>query len=310
LTDMTDSKGFPIRVLSAKTGVPAPTLRAWERRYGMLQPGRTPKGHRLYTEADVAWVRRVQKLLEEGLSPRHIAALRQEGKLPGFETAQRVQTGEVWQELQESALAAVQGFNAEQLERTFSDALSLFSMERVTERLIEPVMGALGDSWDRHDGGIAEEHFFSAWLRLRLGARFHHTAGLANGPRIVCTSLPGARHEIGLLLFAINAMGRGYRILYLGADLPLEQLTAVMRCDDLDALVLSSREGLGEVSDGRLAELVLTMPVPVFLGGAACRADLSRFRNAGGRLLGEKLIPALDLLEQYLGAFVPAAPPG
>ncbi len=88
-------------------------------------------------------------------------------------------------------------------ERTGVGAPTFYPVDMVTERLIEPVLVELGSVWPAGDAGIAEEHFYTSWVRNRLGARFHHAAGQARDVRILCACLPGSYHEIGLLLFSL-----------------------------------------------------------------------------------------------------------
>jgi DNA-binding transcriptional MerR regulator len=287
---------YPIGVLSDRTGVLPSTLRAWERRYGLLQPQRKPKGHRLYSENDVAWVERIRELLDQGYSLSNIAQLKQSGHLDTLKQPH----SEAWREYQKNALDAVRTFNSHRLEAVFTEAASLYPMGMVTERLIEPVFHALGESWAIRPGGIAEEHFYSAWVRLRLGARFHHTLSQADGTPILCACLPGAQHDIALLLFSINALAKGYSILYFGPDLPLTQIPHVVANTRVSAVVLSSRTGLGECTDAELADFTARLSVPVFLGGGACHCDLPRFKAKGGVLLGARIGPAVKTLAAKL----------
>jgi hypothetical protein len=88
-------------------------------------------------------------------------------------------------------------------------------------------------------GSVAEEHFLAFYLRNKLGARFHHRARSETGPRLLLAGLPGEYHEIALLLFALSANSQGFRLLTLGANMPLEELTVVASRTDCDAIVLS-----------------------------------------------------------------------
>ncbi len=294
---------FPIRILSERSGVGASTLRAWERRYGLLTPERTPKGHRLYTEQDLRLVQQVLALLEEGHKLSAIAERHKQGATDEYDDVDlRRQTG-IWSDYLFATLRAIRDFSTERLEAIYNEASSLYPVSMVTERLIEPVLKNLGNNWQSRPTGIAEEHFYASWLRNRLGARFHHAFGQANGARILCTCVPGAYHEIGLMLFSISALTRGYRVLYLGADLPLDQIEAATDRSRPRGVVLSSRSAVGTSMEEQLAGLVSSLSVPVMLGGPGSDQPLPVFEEAGGVRLGSRIAVALRVLGSHVCAF-------
>ena len=295
---------FPIRVLSERTGIGSSTLRAWERRYGLLQPERTPKGHRLYREQDVKRIERIVGLLDENHTLPGIASLlndEQEEKTSGSPGSPL--ENDAWSALVEQTLTAVREFSTERIEAIFNESASLYPFDLVTERLIEPVLKTLGDQWDKRPAGIAEEHFYTGWLNHRLGARFHHASSQATGARIVCACLPGSYHDIGLKLFSISALMRGYRILYFGANLPLEQIPYILERSAARGVVLAAnRQNDSGVFDS-LARLMHMLEVPVFLGGTdGMLSDTGDFEQAGGIVLGNRIAVSL----RVLGTHVPA----
>ncbi|MBT2971686.1 MAG: hypothetical protein B6D72_02875 [gamma proteobacterium symbiont of Ctena orbiculata] len=288
--------GFPIRVLAERTGVATSTLRAWERRYNLLTPQRTPKGHRVYREKDARIVERVVELLHEGHS---LAAIAKQIRQP----VQRIErwqpemdlTG-VWRDYLQDTLRAIGDFSHERIEAVFNEASSLYPLDMVTERLIEPTLVALGQGWQSNPAGIAEEHFYSCWVRNRLGARFHHGYNQATGARILCACIPGDNHDIGLMLFALSAQSRGYRVLYFGQDLPLEQIPQIVERSGARAVILSAREPLIEDRERQLAALSRQSGVPAMLGGQASDKPLPTFEAAGGIRLGSRMLAALQVL--------------
>ena len=304
------SERFPIRVLSERTGVGASTLRAWERRYGLLMPARTPKGHRLYDENDVLLIERILTLLDEGHSLSAIARQVKQGAEFGEDNTDIQEQAGIWSDYLISTLEAVHEFSTERIEAIFNEASSLYPVDMVTERLIEPALVNLGKAWDRRDAGIAEEHFYASWVRNRLGARFHHASGQANGVRIVCACAPGVYHEIGLMLFAISALTRGYRVLYFGADLPLDQIPAVVGRSGARGVVLASRVELEVQLEKQLAALVSSLAVPVFLGGPVSDQPMPRFERAGGTRLGSRISIALRVLGSHLPVYAGGNAPG
>ena len=294
---------FPIRVLSEQTGVPATTLRAWERRYGLLKPKRTPKGHRLYTQDDVDTVRQVVRLLEDDYTiSKAINAIRHgEIQEPKTET-QTVPSH--WVSIRKRFSRAIENFDDNMLDSAYNEALSLYPIDIVTINLIRPLLKQMGEEWEQKSTGIAEEHFFSAYLRNKIGARMHHASGRNQGKRLLIACLPGEFHELGILLFGLSAMTRGYRLLYLGADLPLEQVQRVAEAVDVQGILLS---GSGvEVSEdllNRLEALSEQTGIPVMLGGAVSDKFMQKEPASRVMLLSSDYATALGRLETLIPAY-------
>lgn len=291
---------FPIRVLSERTSVGSSTLRAWERRYGLLTPVRTPKGHRLYNDADVKLVLHVLTLLEEGHSLPSIAKQVKQGLVSVEALSAEEQLSGVWAGLVANNLQAISDYSTERVEAIYNDASSIYPVDMVTERLIEPTLRSLGEKWQDRELGISEEHFYTGWVRNRLGARFHHAYSQASGARILLACVPGSYHELGLMLFAISALTRGYRVLYLGADLPLDQLQGVVERSGCKAVVLASRAEVEEDTEMQLAEMSSSLSVPLCLGGLGSDKELPLFEQAGGIRLGSRIAIALRVVATHV----------
>lgn len=291
---------FPIRILSRETGINSVTLRAWERRYGLLIPKRSPSGHRLYSSADLALILRVKQLLADGHSISEIATRLSPAPAATLAPAP-LQISDPWSPLRIELLRAVEDFSTERLEHLYGEAISLHPMERVISALIEPVLVNLGERWLKSDLGIAEEHFFSAWLRNRLAARFLHTAGLAKGPRIVCACLPGEQHEIGLLLFALGALSLGYQVIYLGADMPLAGVAdAIVHSASRGAVISASLPGQDAAHLERLRPFVTQCKVPILVGGPLGARNAEALLAMGAHPLSDKNSVALHILARVL----------
>ncbi len=220
----------PIRTVSSLTGVNSVTLRAWERRYDLIKPVRTPKGHRLYTMADVALIQQVVVLLDNGMSIGQVRRVL-EADTTSQELAHegdRGQALDLWPHYQHQLLQAIAAFDDGVLNDLYTEILSLYPVDIVTSRLIVPLLRELGERWVEGTGSIAEEHFFSVFLRNKLGARFHHLSRAPQGPKLLAACLPGEQHEVGLLLFALAALDRNYSIVLLGSNTPLAELPAVV----------------------------------------------------------------------------------
>lgn len=311
-TERNDER-FAIRMLAQKTNVGSSTLRAWERRYGLLQPERTPKGHRLYSAQDVARVGKILDLLNDGHSLPAIAEMLKPADqhnatlLAASGSGDNTALVSIWNDFISNTLQATADFNIERIDAIYNEASSLYPVDMVTDRLIFPTIAVLGEVWQNHpERGVAEEHFYTSWLKNRLGARFHHAYAQAKGARIICACVPGSYHEIGLMLFSLSALARGYRVLYFGADLPFTQLKHIAQRSAAKAIVLSAQSQIDESVNTQLPKLIKQINTPVFIGGSEALIDRNRFEQAGGIVLGANMSVALNVFARC----IPAYPPG
>ena len=304
----------PIRTVASLTGVNPVTLRAWERRYNLLRPTRTAKGHRLYSMADVELIRQVLTLLEGGMSIGQVqTVLQSETDTPpthrldtSLDTdtvpstaatdnhTQPVQF-DLWQRYQQRLLQAIHNFDDAALHNLYNEILALYPIDLVTTRLIVPLLHELGWRWQRgNQTGVAEEHFFSMFLRNKLGARLHHTSRHQTGPCLLAACLPGEQHDIGLLLFAMVALDWNYRIILLGAATPLPEIAPVCQRTACAGIVLAgSYQSATEVLNTQLPQLMRAVDVPVFIGGRTLNHHAQVFQALG-------MIPLANDLQQSM----------
>ncbi len=294
-----DTGLVPIRTISSLTGVNPVTLRAWERRYGLIRPVRTPKGHRLYTMADVGLINQVVSLLEGGMS------IGQVGRVLAADSPKPHHTvGEAfdpWSAYQRRLIEAIERFDEITLNAVYSEALSLYPIDIVTSRLIVPLLQVLGQRWERAQGSVAEEHFFSVFLRNKLGARFHHHSRDPTGPGLLAACLPGEQHEVGILLFALAAADRNYRSILLGANTPLAELPPVVERAACQGIVLSGSAEVPEpVIQEELPRLLHQVEVPVFVGGQVTARQAVALASTRAITLGDDFTLALRKVDSVL----------
>ena len=283
-----DNESFPIRTVSEMTGVNSVTLRAWERRYGLIKPLRTPKGHRLYTREDVRLIREILDRLATGASIGQIAR-----DILSNASAED-NDSDIWAQYGRRMVDAISRFDDQQLDNVYNDAMALYPVDVVTTRLIMPLLEELGARWELQTGSIAEEHFFSVYLRNKLGARFHHQNLKNTGPRLIAACLPEEHHEFGILLFALMALSKGYQVILLGADLPVTEVKHVADRTDSQAVVLAGSSSLKcETLYEDLSLLADTTAVPVFVGGAVAARCPGHIARAGAHPLGQDLAASL-----------------
>jgi len=284
---------LPMRTVASLTGMNPITLRAWERRYGLLRPLRTAKGHRLYTHEHVEQIRRVLSLVERGVPISRVRDVLDAEAARDLGAAPRGP----WGPYLERMAAATTRFDEAELDRVYDEALSLQSIDRVTCGLLLPLLVQLGERWKNLPGGIAEEHFFSTYLRSKLGARLQHRMRYATGPRLLAACAPGEQHEIGLLLFALEAQSAGMRPIVLGADTPLPEIAVACRSSESEGIVLSmSVEPAAGLLEKELPALARASDVPVFVGGATAVGNRHAIAKAGAIALGVGLEDGVRLI--------------
>lgn len=293
---------YPIRTVAAVTGVNPVTLRAWERRYNLLSPTRTPKGHRLYTREQIDTIERVTQLLDQGIAISQVKPLLEAAQKPAaVESVAGAVRRDAWSGYIERVIAAVGQFDPVALDAAYAEAQSLYPVDALTRHLVIPVMERLGSCWKSASSGIAQEHFFSTYLRNKIGARLHHLGSQGQGPRLIAACLPNEPHETGLLMFSLSALMQGYQVLYLGANLPLDQLPPVMEVSNADALVLSAHlRPHNTLLTERLPMLVQRVSAPVFIGGPYSISCPGRLEAAGAIPLGTDHQKALQSIADNL----------
>lgn len=279
----TQSAMVRIGELGRRVGVSEHVLRAWERRYGLLRPVRSPGGYRLYSDADERRVRRMQAHLAAGLSAAEAAraALSEErpGPLPPAGTGSADGGGLAGsaQDLAES----LDRLDEPRAQAALDRLLAGFTMETVLRDTLLPYLHDLGDRWESGQVSIAGEHFASNLLRGRL-AGLARGWGYGHGPRAVLACPPGEQHDLPLLMFGIVLHRCGWRVEYLGASTPIAELarTAVESGADIAVLAAATRDHF----DGLTGDLTqLTHQVPLALAGAGATRALAD--ATGARLL-------------------------
>ncbi|NNF67255.1 MAG: MerR family transcriptional regulator [Gammaproteobacteria bacterium] len=290
---------YPIRTVVSLTGINAVTLRAWERRYGLVKPKRTAKGHRLYTRKNIEIINRAIELQEQGI-PISQAAEVLKRRLQAGQTVGRV-TDEVWRRHQDEMLDAVTVFSEARLDAIYEEVLATHSVQAVIRKLIIPLLEEIGLRWSKADGSVAEEHFFAVYMRNKLGAMFHHRTRLTQGDRLLSACMPGELHEVGLLIFSLCAHEAGFRPVLLGADMPLNGLPLAAVRAGCKAIVLSARRTPSmRVMEVDLPALVRNSNVPVFVGGAAAADINNAVVRAKANPLGKNIDAGLRRLTEHL----------
>jgi MerR family transcriptional regulator, light-induced transcriptional regulator len=269
--------GYRIGEFARRVGVTPELLRAWEQRYGLLRPVRTPGGFRLYGEEDAERVARMRQALDEGLSAAEAARMALEAPSSPDGLIDDART---------RLMRAIESYDEAGVQTALDDGLAAFGLEAFVRDLILPTLTAVGRGWEQSNVEISQEHFASNLIRGRL-LSLARLWGRGSGPLALLACAPGEQHDISLLAFGLILRSHGWRILYLGADTPLPTLEDTARTTGPVVIVLVTFDpALINAEGAALRRLART--APLFLSGPGSTPDLTgrlRVRRLDGDLI-------------------------
>jgi DNA-binding transcriptional MerR regulator len=255
---MTEAGLLRIGELSRRAGVSPELLRAWERRYGLLRPTRSPGGLRLYSSDDLWRVQEMQRHLADGLAAAQAAALASSARTeqPTAPLAAAYARAEL--------AAALDDLDEPRAQAILDRLLAVGTVEVALSEVILPYLSELGKRWEREEVSVAQEHFASNVLRGRM-LGLARGWGRGVGPIAILACLPGEQHELGLIAFGLALRSHGWRISYFGSNTPLETV-----------------EGAAEHLEPRLIVLSAVSSEPVHASTPAVRKLAGRYHVALG----------------------------
>jgi MerR family transcriptional regulator, light-induced transcriptional regulator len=305
---------YTIKRVSEMVGVPVATLRAWQRRYRVVNPGRSDSGYRLYGADEIAVLRRMQALVASGWSPKEAAAAAASGKSDrerepaDRQGAQPPRSRSAWRAGAETVdlVAAAAALDPSAVTRLLDEHFAMGSFEQVIDGWLMPELERLGRAWVEGEVSVAGEHMAAAAIQRRLSAAFDAAAApdIESSP-LVLSGLPaGSRHELGILAFAAAARRQGLAVVHLGSDLPLQDwLTAAERHQP--AAVVIAAPTLNDVASAlQIVEGLTSRRVPIAIGGRHQDAVLEAAGPLGSRsavALGHSIARAASQLRRSAG---------
>ncbi len=288
---------YTVNEVEERTGVPAGTLRQWERRYGFPQPERSTSGYRLFSDHDLRGIETMKRHIADGVPASRAAELvKQRPPVVSDGTPQPPYA------LREELLAALLDLDETGADRVLSEAHTLHPLETVLVDIIQPAMVELGRRW--HEGRVSTttEHVASSYLHGRLRSLLSLTSSHSNNPEIVIACAPLDQHELGALMLAVLLRREGYRIVYVGANTPVDDLLELARQHRPLALMISASTQMSVHALLEKREALRASVSPIFYGGAAFNAQPHVADELGGHYLGSNVIDALPRFESLIRA--------
>jgi methanogenic corrinoid protein MtbC1 len=289
----------PIQVAARRSGLSPDVIRVWERRYQAVTPLRTSTNRRLYTDEDVERLFLLGQVTRAGrrigdvarLSLQELERLAAEDR----EAAARVGSGAPsggqvagTRKYLEACSEALRALDSSALERALSDASMDLSPPVLMERLLLPLLNEVGNGWKDGSLRVAHEHMSSALIRSFLGALNDRQRPPMGAPEVVVATPAGQRHEFGALMVSVAAATDGWKVTYLGPDLPAEDIVAAAKTRKVRAVALSL---VYPADDPRLGDELRTLRdgldegTTLLIGGASAAAYRKEIGEAGGRYI-------------------------
>ena len=263
---------YPIKAAADLAGVTTATLRAWERRHNAIRPVRDSQGRRMYDAATIERLARLHRLTGRGHAIRDLAALDDAALDRLLDEGRQAAYGGV-EALPSRMLDAIAEYRVDVFDRDLSVAVATLPLSVLMGRVVMPLLREVGERWADGRLAIAQERLISSLLRMRLLA-------VLNAPRherrtrVLFATLPGERHELGLIGAALQAYESGVPVLYLGTELPAAEIARVVEKLGAAGVALSSVDALqapAALEELRALDATLAPDVAVWLGGANAR---------------------------------------
>jgi MerR family transcriptional regulator, light-induced transcriptional regulator len=310
ISDFSEDPKYTIKSVATQTGIRPVTLRAWERRHEVLTPHRSDNRYRLYSERDIAILRWIKSRVDNGITISNaigeLRTMTRNGMWPDA-----VPTGPSIEPLKSATPPAIyanqlyQALIKHDEVRTgdlLREVLSIFDLKTICVDVLTPCLVEIGEAWYRGEIRITTEHFASAYLRGKLLTLLQAYPSRRTAPYILIGGAPTEQHEIGSLMMAVMLRSEGYRVEYLGPDIPIDDLVDYAKFEKPSMIVLSATMESSASELKRMQEKVNRLrPVPVFAyGGRAFVEKPDLRKQIAGIYLGDTLDLALEEVHNLL----------
>lgn len=284
---------YTVAEVEARSGVPASSLRQWERRYGFPMPQRSESGYRLYGDDDLRQIEAMRKLIADGVPASRAAVLVREREVSSIGP----QPTEC---LAEELTAALIALDEARAVRALGEAFALHPVKDVLVDVITPAMVTIGELWHAGEILVTTEHFASNLVQGRLRSLLALMPSSLSARTVLVACAPQERHELGALVVALLLRRAGFNAVYLGADTPVEDLLKMTRELAPAAVFLSVSLAESAVELRRHKQQLRAMEPLLVLGGRAIEADPALSRETGGLFFGNDVRTVITEVTELL----------
>lgn len=315
------SPAYNLKVVIRETGLKADTLRAWERRYGLPNPQRTAGGHRLYSQYDIEMIKWLIERQNEGLRINRAVQLWQSFEEQGQDPLQMMPSagsvqpatggellsGATLDEVREQWVAACLAFDEVTAENLLAQAFARYPLETVCLEVLRQGLSEIGNLWYTGESSVQQEHFASALAIRRLSALLAAAPNPSRRGKILTFLPPGEDHIFSLLLVTLFLRLRGWEVVYLGANVPINKLDATLRVSRPDLVIAVAHQLFTAASLFEVAKYLQTENIPLAFGGLIFNLIPDLQERIPGHFLGNNLDDIVKEVEQFM--FHPATIP-
>ncbi|MFN3742707.1 MAG: MerR family transcriptional regulator [Anaerolineales bacterium] len=315
---LSKTPAFNLKAVLKETGLAADTLRAWERRYGLPKPQRTPGGHRLYSQYDIETIKWLMARQAEGLSISRAVDLWNEHIASGLDplanaavqaasplTAAPADTS--LDALRAGWLTACLHFDESRAEQTLNQAFAMFSVEAVCINILQRALAEIGELWYHNRASVQQEHFASALAMRRLDALLSAAPAPTRKETIIVGCPAGEWHAFTALLLSLFLRRRGWNVVYLGANVPNDRLAETAQTVRADLVILVAQILVTAASLQLAAQTLAAQNVRVAYGGRIFNLHPSLREKIPAHFLGETIEASVLEAEQLLRSKPPIA---
>lgn len=312
ILDFSDEPRYNINSVAKMTAMQPVTIRAWERRYQLVVPKRAQNGYRLYSERDVAILRWAKRGVEQGYPISTVNSQLKDAvnkddwpeavlndKVPvAVHPAKAINRTELVQNFTKALIRHDERMSSD----LFADALGSLKLADLFESILIPALVDIGDRWERGEVGVATEHFASQFIQAKIMAIYQSLPLHPSNPKIIIGCAPDELHEIGPMMLATLLRDAGYKVEYLGPDLPLDDLLIYVREETPKMLILSATMKDSAEDLVRFSEKLSGVKPPVHFGfgGAAFIIFPDLAKKIDGQFLGPSISDSLKNIAALL----------
>jgi MerR family transcriptional regulator, light-induced transcriptional regulator len=303
---------FNLSAVLQETGLKADVLRAWERRYDLPRPQRSPGGHRLYSQRDIETVKWLRARQSEGLSISRSVKLwndlLHDGRnpltdyLPPITDLITPTAGQVIGTLRSQWLEACMGFNGSAAEEVLNQAFALYPVETVCSEVLQKGLAEVGRAWYGGVGSVQQEHFTTTLAVRRLDSLILAAPNPTRSPAVLLGCPAGEWHTFPVLLINLLLRRRGLKTVYLGADVPPYQLMETAEVVHPQLIILAAQQLPSAASLAESMEVLCKMETPLAYGGLIFNRLPKLRHRIPGWFLGETIEQSIQQVERLLAA--------
>ena len=314
---------FNLKAVVQQTGLKPDTLRAWERRYGLPTPERSSGGHRLYSQHDVDTIKWLIARQREGLSIKRAVELWRQVEAEGRDPLQAATAmatpaastlvphpaGETVAQLRQQWIDACLAYDEQRAKQLLNQAFALYSPETVALELLQRAVAEIGEGWYKGDVTVQQEHFCSSLVVRRLETLVMAAPPPIRPGRILAACPPEEDHVIGLLLLTFLLRRRGWEVVYLGANVPVEKLETTVAVIQPQLVIMAAQQLHTAAALKETAQALQQTKVPLAYGGLIFNLLPALRERIPGHFLGEQLEAVPQRVESLMAAPRPVPMP-